>query len=40
MLYKDSNYGFEVGKAVTVKEGTDITVIACGSCVFQALAGR
>jgi len=37
VLYKDSNYGFEVGKAVTVKEGTDITVIACGSCVFQAL---
>ena len=37
VLYKDSNYGFEGGKAVTVKEGTDITVIACGSCVFQAL---
>ncbi|MGI6773733.1 MAG: transketolase family protein [Clostridiales bacterium] len=37
VLYKDGDYGFEVGKAVTVHEGTDITVIACGSCVFQAL---
>lgn len=37
VLYKDYDYGFEVGKAVTVKEGTDLTVIACGSCVFQAL---
>ena len=36
VLYTDMDYGFEVGKAVTVNEGTDITVIACGSCVFQA----
>ncbi len=36
VLYKDSNYGFELGKAVTVHDGTDITVIATGSCVFQA----
>lgn len=36
VLYKDSEYGFELGKAVTVHEGTDITVIATGSCVFQA----
>lgn len=35
-LYKTTDYGFEVGKAVEVHEGTDITVIACGSCVFQA----
>lgn len=35
-LYKDTDYGYEVGKAVTVREGTDITIIACGSCVFQA----
>lgn len=31
------DYGFELGKALTVHEGTDITVIACGSCVYQAL---
>lgn len=37
VLYKDTDYGFELGKAVTLKEGTDITVIACGSCAFQAL---
>ncbi|MCR5040635.1 MAG: transketolase family protein [Clostridia bacterium] len=37
VLYKDADYGYEVGKAVEVHEGTDITVIACGSCVFQAL---
>ncbi len=37
VLYERSDYGFEVGKAVTINEGTDITIIACGSCVFQAL---
>ena len=37
VLYGSEDYGFEVGKAVEIHEGTDITVIACGSCVFQAL---
>ncbi|MBE6835387.1 MAG: transketolase family protein [Ruminococcaceae bacterium] len=37
VLYLSEDYGFEVGKAVEIHEGTDITVIACGSCVFQAL---
>ena len=36
VLYENMDYGFEVGKAVEVHSGTDITVIACGSCVFQA----
>ena len=36
VLYDKQDYGFEVGKAVEVHTGTDITVIACGSCVFQA----
>ncbi len=36
VLYKDADYGFEIGKAVTVHEGSDITIIATGSCVFQA----
>ena len=36
VLYKDANYGFQIGKAVTVHEGSDITIIATGSCVFQA----
>lgn len=37
VLYPNTDYGFEVGKAVELHEGTDITVIACGSCAFQAL---
>ena len=36
VLYKDANYGFQIGKAVTVNEGSDLTIIATGSCVFQA----
>ena len=36
VLYENMDYGFEIGKAVEVHPGTDITVIACGSCVFQA----
>jgi len=37
VLNPSTDYGFKVGKAVTLHEGTDITVIACGSCAFQAL---
>ncbi|MCR5485735.1 MAG: transketolase family protein [Clostridiales bacterium] len=37
VLYADPDYGFEIGKAVELHEGTDITVIATGSCAFQAL---
>ena len=36
VLYKTPDYGFQIGKAVTVHEGSDITIIATGSCVFQA----
>lgn len=35
-FYKDEDYGFEIGKAVEVREGTDITVIAMGITVLQA----
>ncbi|MDR1851623.1 MAG: transketolase family protein [Propionibacteriaceae bacterium] len=37
LLYPSSDYGFELGKAVELHKGTDITVIACGSCSYQAL---
>lgn len=37
VLYKSKDYGFEVGKAHVCHEGTDLTIIACGSCVFQAV---
>lgn len=36
-VYETEDYGFEIGKAVTMHEGSDITVIACGPCVLQAL---
>jgi transketolase len=37
VVYGTEDYGFTVGKAVEIRPGTDITVIACGSCVFQAM---
>ncbi|MCL2530957.1 MAG: transketolase family protein [Oscillospiraceae bacterium] len=36
VVYDSTDYGFELGKAQTMREGTDITIIACGSCVFTA----
>jgi transketolase len=36
-VYQDENYGFVLGRAVELHEGTDITVIACGSCVNEAI---
>jgi transketolase len=36
-LYENTDYGFKIGKAVQLCDGTDITVIACGSCVLQAV---
>jgi len=36
VVFKDTDYGFELGKACEMRPGTDITVIACGSCVDQA----
>ena len=34
--YKDEDYGFKIGKAVEISEGTDITLICCGITVLQA----
>lgn len=37
-VYNDQDYGFEIGKAITmVENGEDLTIIACGSCVYQAM---
>lgn len=33
----DDDYKFEIGKAVTLKEGTDVTIIATGLMVAEAL---
>jgi transketolase len=35
-VYLDENYDYEIGKAVTMREGSDITVIACGIAVQAA----
>jgi len=35
--YKDKDYGFEIGKAVTMRDGKDATIIACGVGVLQAM---
>ena len=32
-----ASYKFEIGKAVTLKEGKDISIFACGVCVAEAL---
>lgn len=37
LLYESPDYGFKIGEAVTLKEGTDLTIIACGSSVWRAL---
>jgi transketolase len=36
-LYENMDYGFHIGKAVKLSEGSDVTIIACGSCVYQAV---
>ena len=35
--YEDENYGFQIGKAVEMHPGSDITVICCGITVLQAM---
>ena len=35
--YDSDDYGFEVGKAVEMRQGTDITIIACGTPVLHAV---
>lgn len=35
-VYADDNFTFEVGKAITVVEGSDITLIATGETVYHA----
>jgi transketolase len=36
VVYKDE-YEFEIGKAVTVREGTDISIFACGTMVYESV---
>jgi len=37
VVYDKSDYGFKIGKAVTMREGSDLTIIACGSTVWRAV---
>jgi transketolase len=34
--YEDENYGFEIGKAHMVRDGSDLAIITCGIGVLQA----
>ncbi len=36
-VYEKEDYGFQIGKAVEMRPGTDITVIACGAVVLHAV---
>ena len=36
-VYENEDYGFEFGKGVLMNDGNDLTVIANGCCVFQAV---
>lgn len=36
IVYKE-DYNFEIGKAITLKEGSDIAIIATGTMVYEAL---
>ncbi len=37
-VYENMNQDFEIGKAVQLREGTDMTIIACGATVWRAMA--
>lgn len=36
-VHESLQYDFEVGKAIEMRPGTDVTVIACGAAVFHAV---
>ena len=35
--YESDQYDYEIGKAITMRDGTDFTIICCGIAVLQAL---
>lgn len=35
--YQSDQYDYEIGKAITMKNGTDLTIICCGIAVLQAM---
>lgn len=36
-VYENTDYDFRIGKAHQLMDGNDLTIIACGSCVYQAI---
>ena len=36
MVYKE-DYHFEIGKAITLREGADVTIVATGTMIYQSL---
>ena len=36
-VFTNRDYGFKIGKAVTMREGMDVTIICCGVTVLQAV---
>ena len=36
-VYAETNYDFTIGKAIKIKEGKDLSIISCGSCVYWSL---
>lgn len=35
--YENDNFTYEIGKAITMREGSDLTIICCGIAVLQSL---
>ncbi|MEA4966409.1 MAG: transketolase family protein [Oscillospiraceae bacterium] len=35
--YESESYAYEIGKAITMRDGTDLTIICCGIAVLQAM---
>lgn len=35
--YESADYAYEIGKAITMRDGTDLTIICCGIAVLQAM---
>jgi len=36
-VHENEDYNYEIGKAITMHEGTDLTIIACGIAVLQSI---
>lgn len=37
VIHDSESYKFEIGKGIVEKEGTDLTIVATGICVYQAM---